>query len=307
MMNCGTNRFHSCLTGQLMPIFRSLLTAFFLSLACLPMQAQDAAESIRVMSFNIRYGKANDGDNHWSLRKELVSKTVIAFAPDLLGTQETLEFQAQFLRESLPDYSYVGRSREANEGGEQCGVFFRNERFTKLAEGHFWLSKTPNHPGSKSWDSSLPRMASWVKLWDLKAKRAIVFVNTHFDHRGEQARLESAKLIARQILDLADGLPVVLTGDFNTAESSEPYQALFETENGKSMLVDSFRVKNPNVTNQTGTFNGFTGKLDGARIDWIGVTRGFGILEADIDRTNEGGRWPSDHCPVTTVIGYGKR
>ena len=290
--------------------------SFIATLACLlfgtigspssvAQETKTSLDPVKVMSFNIRYGSANDGNNHWRLRKELVVQTIKQFGPDLLGTQETLKFQAKFLKENLPDFSYVGRSRESESGGgEHCGIFFRTKRFTKLAEGHFWLSENPNQPGSKSWDSSLPRMATWVKLWDRPAKHAIVMVNTHFDHRGKVARAESARLINSQLIDLADELPAVLTGDFNTPESSEPYNALFVPPEGESFLVDTFRVRNPDQEEDLGTFNGFKGKLDGPRIDWIGATRSLTVKQAEIDHSNDKGRWPSDHCPATAVLGY---
>jgi endonuclease/exonuclease/phosphatase family metal-dependent hydrolase len=187
---------------------------------------------------------------------------------------------------------------------EHCGIFFKTDRFTQLAGGHFWLSEKPDIPESKSWDSSLPRMATWVLLNDKtdEAAPAILFVNTHFDHRGAQARAEAAKLIRQKITQLraiADDPVTVVTGDFNTAEASEPYKA-FLHENKD--LVDTYRVRHPERGENEGTFGGFRGNTAGSRIDWILASPQLEVVEAEIDRTEEDGRFPSDHYPVTAVL-----
>lgn len=263
----------------------------------------EASEPIRVMSFNLRYGKANDGDNSWPKRDWLVAKTAEAFAPDLMGTQETLKFQADYLEQQLAGYTYFGRSRMKTPN-EHCGIFFKTDRFTQLAGGHFWLSETPDIPESKSWDSSLPRMATWVLLHDRinPDSAAILFLNTHFDHRGSIAREKSAQLIAEKLQHLqtlADNSAVLVTGDFNTPEGSAPYQALV----GKNhFLADSYRLVHAESTAGEGTFGGFTGRTDGSRIDWILTGRTVEVQSANIDRTSEDGRYPSDHYPVTAVV-----
>ena len=154
--------------------------------------------------------------------------TVEAFSPDLLGTQETLAFQRDDLVGRLPGYATFGVGRtDGQEDGEMMSIFYRTDRFEKLDGGHFWLSESPDVVGSKSWDSSLPRMASWLKLRDKKNNGAVWFVNTHFDHRGPEARLQSAKLIRRKVAELAGGQHAIVTGDFNAGADSDPYKALF--------------------------------------------------------------------------------
>lgn len=266
--------------------------------------ADDKGESIKVMSYNIRYGSANDGENHWEKRKEFLVETIRKFNPDLLGTQETLAFQRDYLAKNLSGYDYLGVGRDNGaEKGEMMALFYRKERFEKLDGGHFWLSETPDKAGSKSWDSSLPRMVTWVKLRDKKAPDAqpIVFINTHFDHIGKTARVESSKLLRRKIEGLGKGCSVIVTGDFNSGEASPPYEALFGDD---SPVVDSYRVKHPErKPDVEGTFNRFTStSTSGARIDWIGVSRDWQILEAGIDRTATDGRTPSDHYPINSVL-----
>jgi endonuclease/exonuclease/phosphatase family metal-dependent hydrolase len=269
--------------------------------------ASAQSSDVRVMSFNIRYGTANDGDNHWDKRKEFLVETIKAFAPDLLGTQETLGFQRDYLAEKLPGYDVLGVGRDdGKEKGEMTALYFKRSRFEKLDGGHFWLSETPDQPGSKSWDTSLTRMATWVKLRDRRQPRAkpLAFFNTHFDHRGAQARTESARLIRRRVAEMSKTCRVIVTGDFNAGEGSDPYKALFDPNDGQpSPLRDTYRIVHPTRAANEGTFSDFkAGAKDGSRIDWIGVSREWRVIKAEIDRTERDGRTPSDHFPVTAVL-----
>ncbi|MEX1039927.1 MAG: endonuclease/exonuclease/phosphatase family protein [Pirellulaceae bacterium] len=270
--------------------------------------AEETPESaIKVMSFNIRFGSANDGENRWENRKEFVAETIHAYGPDLLGTQETEAGQRDFLVEKLPGYGQLGVGRADGQlKGEMMALFYKEERFEKLDGGHFWLSENPDQVGSKSWDSSLPRMVTWVKLRDKKQEDAkpVLFLNTHFDHRGPTARLESARLIRRKAQELGEGCSVIVTGDFNAGEGSAPYKAMFGTNEGaESPVVDTYRVAHPERKSDEGTFSGFKEEnTGGARIDWIGVSRDWKILGAKIDRTAKEGRTPSDHFPITAEV-----
>jgi len=251
------------------------------------------------MSFNVRLGVADDGDDSWEHRKELLLETVRAFAPDLLGTQETYPFQAEYLLEGLGGYEYVGWPRQpGSQDGEQCGILFRSERFEQRDAGQFWLSETPEQPGSRSWDAAFPRVVTWVRLWDRAQERELVFLNTHFDHLGARARAESARMLREHALGLEPPGAWIATGDFNTPEGSEPWLALV----GDPAVSDTFRAAHPEPEEGEGTFNGFTGERTGGRIDWILCGPGFETLAAAIDRTQREGRFPSDHFPVTAVL-----
>jgi endonuclease/exonuclease/phosphatase family metal-dependent hydrolase len=256
------------------------------------------------MSFNVRYGVADDGHNSWEHRKELVARTVRDFDPDLLGTQETWPFQAEYLVEQLPGREYVGWPRQPGnaDDGEECGILFRTARFEKLDEGQLWLSETPDVPGSKSWDSSLPRVVTWVKLRDRTRPEGVLwFLNTHFDHRGAEARHQSARLLRRHLEGLGPGAPWIVTGDFNCPEGSPPYLEL-AGEGAGVAVIDSYRAAHPRRQDDEGTFSAFTGRRSGGRIDWILHAPGFETLSAAIDRTEDEGRFPSDHYPVTAVV-----
>jgi endonuclease/exonuclease/phosphatase family metal-dependent hydrolase len=268
-------------------------------------RADDKSSDIKVMSFNIRYGTAEDGENHWDKRKDFLVDTVKAFGPDLLGTQETLGFQHDFLAKKLDGYGVLGVGRDdGKEKGEMMAVYWREARFEKIEGGHFWLSTTPEEAGSKSWDTSLPRMATWVKLKDKQGGKPVLLLNTHFDHWGWQARLESAKLLRDKIVTLGQGCSVIITGDFNTGEDSAPYQALFgHKASEESPVRDSYRICHPQKGETEGTFSGFrAGPSQGSRIDWIGVSRDWTVVAAGIDRTAKEGKTPSDHFPVTAVL-----
>jgi len=270
-----------------------------------------AAEPLTVMSFNIRYGTAADGSNAWPNRRERVIRCIQNANPDLLGTQEMLAFQRDELADGLPGYTTVAAGRDdGREAGEMTGIFYRTARFEERDAGHFWLSPTPADIASKGWDAALPRIASWVRLRDRRQPegRELLFLNTHFDHRGRVARRESARLIRRWLSEQAADCRVIVTGDFNAAEGSEPYEALFgdtksEGDARRLPLLDTLRAVQPQRGPDEGTFTGFdASQTSGARIDWIGCSADWQILSAAIDRTSEEGRTPSDHAAVQAVL-----
>ena len=266
------------------------------------LEATDSKKNeLRVMSFNIRLGVANDGENRWDLRKELVVKTIREYNPDLLGLQEVFPMQEEYLRGNLPGYAYYGRSRLVDpKEGEACSIMFKKDRFDITEKTTFWLSETQSVPGSKSWDSSLPRIANMVKLTDkLAGDKKLIFINTHFDHRGKIAREEAAKIIKTRVNDFKKGTRVVIAGDFNSGEGSKAYRSLVGGN-----LIDTFRIAHPIRTEEESTFTAWNGRLIGNRIDWVLCSRNFQIDSAGIDRSNDNGQYPSDHYPVTATLLY---
>jgi endonuclease/exonuclease/phosphatase family metal-dependent hydrolase len=275
------------------------MTILGLALATLATAAA-TDDALRVMSYNIRYANAADGVNVWDNRKDFLAETVKAFDPDLLGTQETLARQRDDLAARLEGYTVFAAGRDdGREAGEMMAIYYRTSRFEKLDGGHFWLSESPDVAGSKSWDSSLPRMVSWLKLRDRKAPEVpIAFFNTHFDHRGPQARIESARLLRRKVAELGKGCRVVVTGDFNSGEGSEPYRTVFG-----DLLIDTYRRVHPSKAAGEGTTTGFkAGASSGSRIDWIACSPDWEVESAGIVRAARDGRTPSDHHAVTAVL-----
>ena len=278
-----------------------------LALAVPAAAAPAAAPDLRVMSFNLRYATAPDGDNAWEHRHDLLVDVIKAFGPDVLGTQECLLEQATFLQSALDGYAWVGVGRDdGDKAGEMCAVFYRSDRLEPVAQGHFWLSETPDVVGSRGWDAALPRIATWVKLRErADTTQVFTFVDTHFDHMGVEARRASGRLLRERLRTLAGTAPAVVTGDFNApagADTTGPYAALVDASAAAGpILLDTFRALHAPAPGE-GTFHGFNGGHDGDRIDWILATRGWTPLAADIDRTARDGRWPSDHFPVTVVL-----
>ncbi|WP_435017355.1 endonuclease/exonuclease/phosphatase family protein [Tundrisphaera sp. TA3] len=271
---------------------------------------EPAPADVRVMSYNIRFANPGDGENVWENRRDFLADTIKAFGPDLLGTQEVLARQRDDLAARLDGYEVLAAGRDdGREKGEMMALFFRKDRFEKLDSGHFWLSETPDVPGSKGWDSSLPRMATWAKLRDRRAPDGppIFFINTHFDHIGPKSKAEAARLIRARIDEMGRGSRVVLTGDFNSGVGSQAYWTLFATKLQRvHYLKDTYhtyRAAHPGGGEAEGTLSGFkSAATKGPRIDWIGASTDWTVREAGIVRADRDGRAPSDHHAVTAVL-----
>ena len=271
-----------------------------------PPPPRDApAATLRVMSFNVRYGDADDGSNGWEFRHDLLVRTIRTYDPDLLGVQEALDDQFRTLCDALgADYGCHGVGRDDGRSrGEHMAIYFRRGRFERQTGGHFWLSETPDRPGSKSWDAEVTRMASWVKLFDRASGGELLFVNTHWDHIGKRARLESARLIRRRVREILPGGTVIIIGDFNAREDDEEYTELLRaTDDDGPRYLDAYRQIHPQRQTDEATFHAFKGGKEGSRIDWIVHSEDLKATDATIDRTSEDGRYPSDHYAVTAVL-----
>jgi len=250
-----------------------------------------------VMSFNVRFGTANDGPDAWEHRREMVVETIRDAEPDIVGLQECLDFQAMYIVENLANYAWIGLGRDADGTGEMTAIVYRTDRLLPVATNHHWLSETPQIPGSVSWDSSLTRIVSRIMFFHIQEKSRFAFYNTHFDHRGEVARQESSRLLVA--LMSKETVPVVLTGDFNAAGGdSEPWRIL---------IAGGFLDAWDNAKEQSGpanTWNGFKKPAADAhkRIDWIFVSPGVSVstcttIDRDVD-----GHFPSDHFPVVARV-----
>jgi endonuclease/exonuclease/phosphatase family metal-dependent hydrolase len=247
------------------------------------------------MTFNVRYANPDDGDDAWERRTELVFDVIRRHAPDLVGLQEVLPVQLNELRVAFPEYRFLGQGRAGGRRGEHSALMVKGERLEVVESGDFWLSPTPDEVASRGWDAALPRMCTWAVLRDRASGDAFLAMNTHFDHRGRDARRESARVILERRARHAE-LSLILTGDLNAGEESAP---LAELRAGG--LRDTFRdVHDGSVA--AGTFNGFRGESDGAKIDYVLVDRGWSTLFAAIVRDHQGGRYPSDHYPVVAVL-----
>lgn len=259
----------------------------------------DGPLEVNVMSFNIRYGSANDGGNHWNKRKNLVFDVLRDQAPDVVGVQEALRFQLDEIGVRFPEYGEVGVGRDGGMKGEYSAILYRKDRFEVDGSGTFWLSDTPTI-SSKHWGNACVRICSWARLVDIESKQAFYVFNTHLDHRSQPSREKSVRLIMEKIQQRSDPDPFVLTGDFNADESNPAITYLKDLG-----LVDTFRTLHPDAA-EVGTFNAFKGKADGGKIDFIFVRSNTRTLKASIVRDHHDGRYPSDHFPVTARIRFEK-
>ncbi len=271
--------------------------------------AAAAPPPVRAMSFNIRYGAADDGENDWSRRRGMVFDLIINHKPDVVGMQEALAFQLDELMAALPEHSFVGVGRDDGErAGEYSPILYRHERFDVLDHNTFWFSDTPQRPGSRTWGNTIPRICTWARLRDRDTGEAFYVFNVHLDHASQYSRERSAMLLRRRIDDrehIAE--PVIVTGDFNDGERSRTIATMLADtmESGgpflRDSLRDSFRVAHPDE-DEVGTFHAFAGTTTSEKIDFVFVSDEWQVVEAAIVRDNIEGRYPSDHFPVAATV-----
>ena len=281
---------------------RSLLLLAGLALsACASAPPPAPTVPVRVMSFNIRVDVASDGENAWPNRVDAVAATIRE--ADVVGVQEATPAMLATLDGELPAYTRYGVGRDADGGGEQSAILYRTDRFDRIDGGTFWLSPTPVIAGSQGWDAALPRIATWARLRDRQSGRSFVIVNTHFDHMGETARRESARLVVARAQGLADGAPLAVTGDLNADDDSEVARTF------GAALRDTRLVAETPAAGSHATWNAFGTATDDRRIDYVFVSEGVRVLEAaTLDRTigdvlgTENPRLPSDHHAVTATL-----
>lgn len=272
-----------------------------------PAEYSETDTSIRAMTFNIRFDNPNDGPDAWPNRKEFVASTIRFNRADIIGTQEGRHHQLVDLENLLDGFKWIGVGRDAGDDkGEFTAIFYRSERFEVIEEGTFWHSTTPDIPGSKGWDTAIPRITTWVRFNDIANNRTFITFNTHYDHIGEIARKESSRLILRKIHDLADGDPVILMGDFNTTEAEEPYNIITDPDLGpvNLELFDGFYHSVYGHHGPTSTWNGFERIFPDRRIDYIFVDSNFRVYQHGILADSKNGQFPSDHLPVVADIKF---
>jgi endonuclease/exonuclease/phosphatase family metal-dependent hydrolase len=282
-----------------------LLAALLLLSSCCPAcwapPGPDRMRRIEVMSFNIRYDNAGDGDNRWERRIDLVVETIARYDPDIIGVQEALAHQLDVLLERLPQYRSIGVGRDdGKRKGEFSAILYRAERFEPIAQGTFWLSDTPDTPGSTSWGNDIPRICTWGRFRTIDSGDTTLIYNTHFDHRSQSSRERSAAAILDHIADQRTTSiePVILMGDFNAGESNPAITAILASDLDLRM---AFRAVHPD-DDEPGTFHGFDGRPTSAKIDHIFVTPGLFVRNAEVIRHHDEDRYPSDHFPVRATL-----
>ncbi|UJR07398.1 hypothetical protein I4U23_011684 [Adineta vaga] len=266
-----------------------------------PMISKGGTAALRVMTYNIRLDTVADGQNQWPNRKANVFQLIKDRTPDLLGVQEALARQMTDLQTALPNYRHYGVGRDDGKtNGEFSAIFYRADRFDLLKSGTFWLSPTPTVVGSKGWDAAITRICSWIQIRDKRTQQVLYHFNTHYDHKGANARLQSSHLILNQIKTIAGTTtPVIFTGDLNATPNSDPYRTIITN----TAFKDAYSISEFPHCGPNGTFSTFdvSNKM-GDRIDYIFSSSHFRVLQhgALIDSNN--GFYPSDHIPVLAEV-----
>jgi endonuclease/exonuclease/phosphatase family metal-dependent hydrolase len=262
-----------------------------LCLAYLLVATVTHAQPLRVMTFNVRLPTDQDGENRWEARRDLVVETLRAEDPDVIGTQELYKRQGDELVARLPEYTWFGEGRKGGTDDEHMGVFYRKDRLKVRDSGNFWLSDSPDVPGSRTWGNLYPRLVTWARFERIVDGLTFTFYNTHLPYRDvdEDARVRGAQLILARLKELPRNEIVILVGDFNAPPDSRVYTTLTGT-------VSDAWTESPKRSGPEGTFHRFTGKPE-RRIDWI-LFRGLEPLRASTVTTNREQRYPSDHFPV---------
>ncbi|MGQ8336997.1 endonuclease/exonuclease/phosphatase family protein [Sunxiuqinia sp. A32] len=252
---------------------------------------------LKVMTYNIRYDNPDDLQNNWKYRKDFAANMIHFYDVDIFGTQEVLKNQLDDLLDRLPEYTSLGVGRfDGKTEGEYSAIFYKTDKYEVLDDGHFWLSETPEVAGSMGWDAACERIVTWGIFKEIETGNRFAFVNTHFDHRGRKARKESALMLNKEVSRIvAEDLPVIVTGDFNAIETSEPIQTILED----GILLDTRKLA-PIVYGPSWTSHSF-GQIPFEKrniIDYIFVTKDFSVEKYASISDRLDSTYLSDHNPV---------
>ncbi len=256
------------------------------------------------MTWNIRSDKPEDGEHSWPHRKDLAADLIRSVDPDLAGLQEVLPRQLEDLESALPQYYRIGDGREGGGSGEYCPILYRADRITLLRDGTFWLSDTPDLPGSIGWDAAHPRIATWGSFQHQETGEIFFHFNTHLDSGGSESRRRSTPLLLDVMRMEAESAASVLSGDFNLTDDREEYRMITER------MRDSRSAAGNNASGPEITFIGpgfEAGKHAGRRIDYLFVTDDFEVRSFTVRDDSRKGFHPSDHFPVIADLHADRR
>jgi len=257
-------------------------------------------ETLRALTYNVRYDTEEDGEHAWANRRERVARTIRFHSPDLVALQEPLTHQFEYLRGRLPEFAWIGRGRLSSGEGEHCPIGVRRSRFSVEGTGTIWLSES-GETGSVGWDAKLPRILTWVHVRDRKSDEPLALCNVHLDHEGERARRESARLIAERLPEIASGRPAILVGDLNCTERDEPYAILTDPE-GPVDLFDAQYASEAGHHGPTTTVTTFEERVPGRKIDHVFASGGLPVVQHGVCSDRYDGGYPSDHLPVLAEL-----
>ncbi len=276
---------------------------YFLAVIVLLTSCNSKPVDLNVMSFNIRYDNPDDSLNNWQYRKDVAAKTIKNQNADIVGTQEVLVNQLNDLKSRLPEYNTIGVGREDGiEQGEYSAILYKKDRFKEIKSGYFWLSETPEVAGSKGWDGACERIATWAILEDISSKKQLFFINTHLDHVGKIARQEGVTLLLSRANALANGLPIIMTGDFNATPESDVIKHVTDVNSPEHLIHSKDIAVEKSGTDWT--FHGF-GKVPMERrefIDYVFVSKGIKVAKHSVLPEKLDDTFISDHSVVVAQI-----
>ena len=257
--------------------------------------------TFNVATFNIRMKTKADTGNLWDVRKHAVNNLIKYHEFDIFGVQEAFKEQLDDMLSALPNFQYVGVGRDdGSNKGEHSAILYNTNRFKLLKNGTFWLSATDTEKPNKGWDAALPRICTWGVFQDKNNGKKFILMNTHFDHIGKEARVESAKLMMAKAKELAKDLPLIITGDFNVDENNPAYFTL-----AKSNVVQDVYDLSPIIYEPNSTFNAWGKDIkEKGRIDHIFISKPFKVLKYGVLTDTYLGRYPSDHFPVAATLSW---
>lgn len=260
---------------------------------------------LTVLTTNVRYGKADDGENSWEFRKDELAAAIKEVKADIIGTQEALNFQKKFFDRKLKGYASVGVAREdGKEDGEYAAIFYRKDRFKAVECGNFWLSETPDVPGL-GWDAACTRIATWAFLEEKATGKRFFFVNTHLDHVGVVARREGVKLLCRKAHEIGGDCPMVITGDFNSSKDSDDIKYVKGLGLIHAYDIASEKKLNPSSYHGYTDYSVMAQRIPAANqpdiIDFIFMSEGSCSYYEMLPQKRNG-RFISDHCPIMAKI-----
>lgn len=261
---------------------------------------------LTVVTSNVRYDNEEDGENRWDNRKDALAAEILSVEPDIIGTQECLHHQRNYLKKQFKGYNTVGVAREdGKKDGEYSAIFYRKDRFRAIECGNFWLSETPDVP-SLGWDAACIRIASWAFLEEKSTGKRFFFVNTHLDHVGAVARREGVNLLCKKAKEIGGDCPMIITGDFNSQKESADIQYVKSV--GLIHTLDIAKEKKASIA----SFHGFKGLENMAKhipeqarpavIDYIFISEGSCSYYEILPEKSPDGRFVSDHCPVVAKV-----
>ena len=271
-----------------------ILTFVFAMSISQSVSAKDGNESpeLKVMSYNIRMGSANDGTNSWQFRFPATLEMLTDQKPDVFGVQEALEDQLMVITENIKGYKQVGVGRDnGKKKGEFMSIFWNTKTVSLIKWGTFWLSDTPDKP-SKGWDAACYRTATLALMKDKKTGKKFYFVNTHLDHKGKEAQKNGLMLIIDRIASInPEGYPMVLTGDFNIKPNNPAIAELDKKMSSTRSIAEK--------TDNNKTFNNWGKAADDMIIDYIYVS-GFSSCPEyqTVTKSYFNKKYVSDHYPI---------